>query len=250
MLRREVGFLTKAFCIMTEDFSDEIASDEVLVRLAPAGFVHLDLMSSVTYLASVAEDTYFYKEQMAQKVADNIKNLQTHYDGDIAVTNARTVTDFLLGERQKALAAVGALVDAANFEKLSDLTDSAFRIDKLEQALTSRPWAAAAERYKPNTQHIGRVVNAKNFGVFVELEPGITGLIGAKGLPLGFGKLGQFMPNERLIVEIQNIFPMKRHMHLTYVGEAPEESFGDDSQMDLALPIDEADALSAVDEGE
>jgi len=250
MLRREVGFLTKAFCIMTEDFSDEVASDEVLVRLAPAGFVHLDLMSSVTYLASVAEDTYFYKEQMAQTVADNIKNLQTHYDGDVAVTNARAVTGFLLGERQKALAAVGALVDAANFEKLSDLADSAFRIDKLEQALTSRPWAAAAERYKPNTQHIGRVVNTKNFGVFVELEPGITGLIGANGLPLGFGKLGQFMPNERLIVEIQNIFPMKRRMSLTYVGEAPEESSSDDSQMDLALSIDEADALSAVDEGE
>jgi hypothetical protein len=249
MLRREVGFLTKSHCIMTEDFSNEIASDEVLIRLAPAGFVHLDLMSSATYLASVAEDTYFYKEQTAQTVADNIKNLQTHYDADIAVTNARAVTDFLIGERQKALAAVGALVDSASFEKLSDLTDSAFRIDKLEQALTSRPWAAAAERYKPNTQHVGRVVNVKNFGVFVELEPGITGLIGAKGLPLGFGRLGQFIPNERLIVEIQNIYPMKRHMSLMYVGEAPEDTSSDDGQMDLLLPIDEADALSAVDEG-
>jgi len=235
---------------MTEDFSDEITSDEVLVRLAPAGFVHLDLMSSVTYLASIAEDTYFYNEQMAQTVADNIKNLQTHYDGDTAVTNARVVTEFLLVERNKALASIGALVDPTNFEKLSDLTDSAFRIDKLEQALTSRPWAAAAERYKPNTQHIGRVVNAKNFGVFVELEPGITGLIGAKGLPLGFGRLGQFMPNERLVVEIQNIFPMKGRMVLTYVGEVPEDSSIVDNQMELALPIDEADALARVDEGD
>jgi len=58
------------------------------------------------------------------------------------------------------------------------------------------------------------------------------------------------MPNERLIVEIQKIFPMKRRMSLTYVGAAPEESSTDQNQMDLALSVDEADALSAVDEGE
>ncbi|MBS1799548.1 MAG: S1 RNA-binding domain-containing protein [Acidobacteria bacterium] len=250
ILRREVGYLTRAHCITTEDFNDEVTSDEVLIRLAPAGFVHLDLMSSVTYLASVAEDTYFYDEQSAQKVADNIRNLQTHYDSDIAVSNARAVTDFLQGERAKALTAVGAVVDSTSYEKLSDLSMSINGINGLERALTTRPWTAAAVRYKPKGQFVGRVVNAKNFGVFVELEPGISGLIPAQRLPLGFIRMEQFIPNERLIVEIQSLNPIKRRIDLSYVGEVPEEQTVDDDQMDLALPIDESDALSSDDGGE
>lgn len=43
--------------------------------------------------------------------------------------------------------------------------------------LTSDPWADILERFPINSKHKGIVRNLTNFGVFVELEPGIDGLI-------------------------------------------------------------------------
>jgi small subunit ribosomal protein S1 len=39
------------------------------------------------------------------------------------------------------------------------------------------PWETASERYAVNSRVIGRVVNVTDYGAFVELEPGIEGLI-------------------------------------------------------------------------
>ncbi len=43
--------------------------------------------------------------------------------------------------------------------------------------LTPDPWQNAAEKYAVGTQHVATVKNMTNFGVFVELEDGIDGLI-------------------------------------------------------------------------
>jgi small subunit ribosomal protein S1 len=43
--------------------------------------------------------------------------------------------------------------------------------------LTPDPWQQAAEKYAIGTQHLATVKNMTNFGVFVELEDGIDGLI-------------------------------------------------------------------------
>ena len=39
------------------------------------------------------------------------------------------------------------------------------------------PWATVAERYTTDSRVIGRVVNVTDYGAFVELEPGVEGLI-------------------------------------------------------------------------
>jgi len=39
------------------------------------------------------------------------------------------------------------------------------------------PWASVAERYPVNGRVLGRVVNVTDYGAFVELEPGVEGLI-------------------------------------------------------------------------
>lgn len=43
--------------------------------------------------------------------------------------------------------------------------------------LTQNPWLAAAEKYLSGSQVSGRVTRTSDFGAFVELEPGIEGLI-------------------------------------------------------------------------
>ena len=45
------------------------------------------------------------------------------------------------------------------------------------KALLEDPWAAAKQKYAPGTKHEGTVKNLEDFGAFIELEPGVEGLM-------------------------------------------------------------------------
>ncbi|HXG58537.1 MAG TPA: S1 RNA-binding domain-containing protein [Thermoanaerobaculia bacterium] len=47
------------------------------------------------------------------------------------------------------------------------------------------PWSDVAERYVPGTPFTGRIVRSTDFGFFVEVEPGIDGLVHVSQLPIG-----------------------------------------------------------------
>jgi hypothetical protein len=235
IIRRDVEYLAKAQGIVTEDFRDEQLTDDDLIRLAPAGFVHLDLMTSVTYLAAVAEDTWFYDEAPARRIAERIKNLQNHYNADIAIANARDALTFFEEERAKAIESTNAIIDRSGYEQLSDISTIPDAINALERAMTTPSWAAAYTRFPANSNATGTVVNAKDFGVFVELEPGLSGLIPASRLPLGFKNLEQFSSGERVIVEIQSVNAIRKRIDMSYVGPAPEEKCRDIEQMTLEM---------------
>ncbi|MGZ4778860.1 MAG: S1 RNA-binding domain-containing protein, partial [Thermoanaerobaculia bacterium] len=47
------------------------------------------------------------------------------------------------------------------------------------------PWADVAERFTPGTPFTGRILRATDFGYFVEVEPGLDGLVHLSQLPLG-----------------------------------------------------------------
>lgn len=47
------------------------------------------------------------------------------------------------------------------------------------------PWEEAEKKYKPETKVTGKIVRSSDFGTFVELEPGIEGLIHLTKIPPG-----------------------------------------------------------------
>jgi small subunit ribosomal protein S1 len=47
------------------------------------------------------------------------------------------------------------------------------------------PWSDVADRYPAGAQFNGRIVRSTDFGLFVELEPGIDGLVHYSQLPFG-----------------------------------------------------------------
>src|SRR5207302_52024 len=51
------------------------------------------------------------------------------------------------------------------------------RISLGMKQLLPDPWQAIEERYAPQSRVVGRVVNVADYGAFVELEPGVEGLI-------------------------------------------------------------------------
>ncbi len=61
--------------------------------------------------------------------------------------------------------------------KVIKIEDEGQRITLSVKRVDDNPWETIKERYQKNSKVKGRVVSVKEFGVFVELEPGIEGLI-------------------------------------------------------------------------
>jgi len=61
--------------------------------------------------------------------------------------------------------------------KIIKIEDEGQRITLSIKRVSDNPWETIEERYQKNLKVKGRVVSVKDFGVFVELEPGIEGLI-------------------------------------------------------------------------
>jgi small subunit ribosomal protein S1 len=59
------------------------------------------------------------------------------------------------------------------------------RIALSMRALAKNPWSDAAQRYRPGTRVRGRIERLEPFGAFVEIEPGLTGLVHVSELGAG-----------------------------------------------------------------
>ncbi|MFB9845540.1 30S ribosomal protein S1 [Mucilaginibacter ginsenosidivorans] len=78
--------------------------------------------------------------------------------------------------------------------------------------LTPDPWQNAADKYAVGTKHVATVKNMTNFGVFVELEDGIDGLIHISDLswskkvnhPNEFTKVGEKLDVVVLELDVEN----------------------------------------------
>jgi len=78
--------------------------------------------------------------------------------------------------------------------------------------LTPNPWESLAEKYPVDTKLKGRITNYTNFGVFVELEEGVDGLVHISDLswtkkikhPADFVKLGEELEVVVLEIDVEN----------------------------------------------
>jgi len=73
--------------------------------------------------------------------------------------------------------------------------------------LTKDPWEEIPEKYKPGTKVTGKVTNITDFGIFVELEEGIEGLIHASEISKAKGKtsLGKFQIDDVIQTLVVNV---------------------------------------------
>ncbi|MBH76146.1 MAG: 30S ribosomal protein S1 [Flavobacteriales bacterium] len=78
--------------------------------------------------------------------------------------------------------------------------------------LTPNPWESIAEKYPVDTKLKGKITNYTNFGVFVELEEGVDGLVHISDLswtkkikhPADFVKLGEELEVIVLEIDVEN----------------------------------------------
>ena len=179
---REVETLARGFCIMSEDFRTNGLTDDDLVSIAPAGRVHLQIAGDVYYLAAMSEDFWFSSEASAAAIANRIKDPSQHFSPRTALYNAKDVLGALTQHYDQDAAAYAAIYSDDTFATLATVQSATHSVAEFEKTLVSGPWAAAPTKYPAGTRHKGRVVNITRFGVFVDLELGVTGLIHSSSL--------------------------------------------------------------------
>ncbi len=217
---RELENMARGFCILSEDFRTTNLTDDDLVALAPAGRVHLQICSDTYYLAAVAEDTWFREQAPAEAIAQRIKNSAQHYSPRTVLYNARACLNELTQMRQVEANAYSVIFNDNRFNNLTDFTKAITTVGAFERTLVTGSWVEADLRYPPDSTHEGRIVNHTNYGVFVDLEQGVTGLIHSSSINGDHHKNPQYSVGELVWVKVLDIDHLARRMALTLAPDA------------------------------
>ncbi|MEA2165044.1 MAG: small subunit ribosomal protein [Thermoanaerobaculia bacterium] len=78
------------------------------------------------------------------------------------------------------------------------------------------PWSDVADRYPAGTQFSGRIVRTTDFGLFVEVEPGIDGLVHYSQLPFGVKQGGaEVAIGTNVTGWVREVDPSKKRLSLS-----------------------------------
>lgn len=103
------------------------------------------------------------------------------------------------------------------------------RISLSMKALEPDPWQEVSSKFTPGMSVQGKVDHAARFGVFVEIAPGLTGLIPAKSVTLPpDSSLNRAYPaGKEITVQVVGIDPRRRRISLALEGSQVEGSRAD-----------------------
>lgn len=205
VLDRELLFLLKSQCIVAEHLRTDALDDDDLIRLAPAGFVHLESLEMVSYLAAIAEDTWYTDFNVADEIAQRIGS-KGHYTYKTELKNARDLVDYLVEQRSKTFPAPQIFLNDSALGEILDLSKCVTELETAERSQANKhPWVLVEDRYEIGKEYSGIIVNRVDYGLFIELEPGVTGLAHRTNLSRDFLENDDYLPGEKLEVSILKI---------------------------------------------
>jgi ribosomal protein S1 len=115
-------------------------------------------------------------------------------------------------EHPEELLALGQEIEVV----VVSLEEGGKRIGLSRKLLEPDPWDAVAERFRPDQIVQAKVRRLTNFGAFLELEPGVEGLLHVSQLGGRARDPGQVVkPGQELTVRIQSIDPHAKRISLT-----------------------------------
>jgi hypothetical protein len=219
ILDREINYLLAAQCVVAEHLRNDSVSDTDLLRLGPAGFVHLDLLGNINYLAAVAEDTLFSDRLQAENIAQKIRSVNTQLSKHTTHSNASDLVAYLEELKTKLLPDNGAYMAGNLIETLTNLEAAREAVRRMAKAEAEDPWFAADKRFLRGHTYQATIVNTTALGHFVEFDGGIVGLVHASNFG---GVLAQV--SDRVEVTVRWVDVVRRRMGLTLVAVVEEDA--------------------------
>ncbi|MDO9262469.1 MAG: 30S ribosomal protein S1, partial [Desulfosalsimonadaceae bacterium] len=116
--------------------------------------------------------------------------------------------------------------------KVLDIDKANERFSLGIKQLEEDPWKSVAERYPSGTEISGVITNITDFGIFVELEEGIEGLVHVSEISKEKIKtpVGQYAVGDTLTAKVMNINTEDRRIGLSIkrLGDEDDQSFLED----------------------
>jgi small subunit ribosomal protein S1 len=184
-----------------------------LRAFAPGSHVDLHLGADLHYL--VGKRLPFTVTQYAKRGRDVVLSRRSMIEEEAKKARAEALEKLKVGEERdgivRSVVPFGAFVDVGGIEGLVPLQEMSHnrsdgpsdvfkagettrvKVIKIDdkgkiwlshKATIPDPWQQVAQKYAQGTKHAGKVVRLQPFGAFVELEPGIDGLIHLADLSL------------------------------------------------------------------
>jgi small subunit ribosomal protein S1 len=113
--------------------------------------------------------------------------------------------------------------------KILKLEKGGRRISLSMRALEPDPWKGIQDRFPEGSVVNGTVEKTTSFGAFIQLEPGLTGLLPASALalPRDASLARVYPPGKELRVQVVAVDPRRQRISLTLEGSALEGSRND-----------------------
>jgi small subunit ribosomal protein S1 len=177
-----------------------------LRAFAPGSHVDLRLGADLSYL--VGKRLSFAVTQYAKRGRDVVLSRRSLLEEEARKSRAEALARLRIGDEiegiVRSVVGFGAFVDVGGVEGLVPLQEMSHnradgpsdvfkageptrvKVIKIDdkgkiwlshKATIPDPWQAVAEKYAHGTKHTGKVARLQPFGAFVELEPGVDGLI-------------------------------------------------------------------------
>ncbi|WP_394846612.1 S1 RNA-binding domain-containing protein [Pendulispora brunnea] len=198
---------TEIFGLVTGVIKGGVEVDVDGVRAFAPGS-HMDLRLGADLHPLVGRRLPFFVTQYGKRGRDVVLSRRALLEAEAKVTREAALAKIQPGTTVtgtvRSVVQFGAFIDIGGVEGLVPLTEMShnrgdtpsdvfkvnaqvevkiLRIDEKGKVWLSRratipdPWGAVAEKYAFGTKHTGKVVRLQPFGAFVELEPGVDGLI-------------------------------------------------------------------------
>jgi small subunit ribosomal protein S1 len=228
-----------------------------LRAFAPGSHVDMRLGADLSHL--VAKRLPFYVTQYAKRGRDVVLSRKALLEDENRKARTEALAKLKVGEHVdgvvRSVVQFGAFVDVGGIEGLVPLPEMSHnrgdgpsdvfkvgettrvavtKIDDRGKVWLSRkatipdPWQQVAQKYATGTRHAGKVVRLQGFGAFIELEPGVDGLLHTADLsikridsPEEVVKVG-----DAIEVVVAHVDPMshKIALHPALLGDAAEEA--------------------------
>ena len=145
----------------------------------------------------------------SKEIEEEKKALKLVKEGELYEGKVTTVTDFgcfveiktKIPEKKETVALEGLVhISELSWEKVDKPSDVVVKGDKVKVKVIGvkdgklslsikqakrDPWDEVEEKYKKDTKVLGEVVRVSDFGVFVQIEPGVEGLVHLTKIPPG-----------------------------------------------------------------
>ena len=182
-----------------------------LRAFAPGSHVDLRLGADLSHL--VAKRLSFYVTQYAKRGRDVVLSRRSMLEEESRKARSEALGKLKVGEEVdgivRSVVPFGAFVDVGGIEGLVPLKEMSHNrgdgpSDVFKAGETTRvvvmkiddkgkiwlshkatipdPWQQVAQKYATGTRHAGKVVRLQPFGAFIELEPGVDGLLHTQDL--------------------------------------------------------------------